>query len=360
MRISQRTIRGALALTLASLLWAPAALATPVTETLGDGRGTIDWTQGTLIVIGSGAPPDRGSPAQKRLLAKRAAVSDGYRQLAELVNGVRVNSETVVKDFVIESDTIKTQVNALVKGAHAGEPRYLSDGTVEVDVTIALHGPASLFAAVDFDHKIAKPLALTGTDPVAEPPAVPSPRPSAAPAPPSATAPKSPARPGATPTPNPRETAPAELTRAAPKPLPAAPQAVMAAVTAPVRPNAAANPSAGGYSGVIIDCREISIQPAMNPTIMDEGGHELYVGKLPIDPDQVINVGIVGYSANLDEATANTERIGSNPLILKAKRTSGQYKADVILSTADSTALVNANETQGFLAQSHVLFLMRP
>jgi hypothetical protein len=369
-----RPLRGFLALTVATLLLAPPAWSSPITETVGDGRGTIDWTHGTLTVTGSGAPPDRGSLAQKRLLARRAAVVDGYRQLAEMLNGVRVDSETVVKDFVIASDLIRTQVSALVKGAKTGEPRYLSDGTVEVDLVVSLYGPSSLFAAIDFDHKIAKPLPQPSADTAGTPdetpvasqpePAQPTPepvKPAPEPAKPTPTA-----RATTQPLPTPAEPTPPELTAPSPAPTPVAkPTAKPAAgkpgaVTAPARPEAAKNPPAGGYTGVIIDCRDISVQPAMSPAIMDEGGKELYVGKMPIDPDMVINIGIVGYASTLDEAMDNAERIGKHPLILKAKRTSGPYKADVVLSTADTAELLKANDAQKLLTQSRVMFVLKP
>jgi hypothetical protein len=361
MRTVFRPLRGFLALTVATLLLAPPAWSSPITETLGDGRGTVDWTRGRLVVTGSGAPPDRGSLAQKRLLARRAAIVDGYRQLAELINGVRVDSETVVKDFVIESDDIRTQVSALVKGATAGEERYLSDGTVEVDLTVSLHGPSSLFAAVDFNKKIARPLPQPPADTAADDQPQDEPQTAAKPS----AAPTPSARAAAQPTPTPAVDTPPEPTKPSPAPVskpevkPSAAAGQPGAVTAPSRPNAAKAP-AGGYTGVIIDCRDILVQPAMSPAILDEGGKELYVGKMPIDADMVVNIGIVGYASSLDEALDDDERIGKNPLVIKAKRTSGQYKADVVLSTADTAELLKANETQKFLTQSRVMFILKP
>lgn len=79
------------------------------------------------------------SEAQNKLLAKRAAEADCYRKLAESVYGLRLNSETLVKDFVTESDTIKGAVDAFVKGVRLGQPRYYDDGVCEIDgeVTVA-------------------------------------------------------------------------------------------------------------------------------------------------------------------------------------------------------------------------------
>lgn len=91
---------------------------------------------GVVVSVRAGDP---ASDAQNKLLAKRAAEADCYRKLAETVNGVKLNSETYVRDFVTESDEIRTAVNTFVKGIRLGTPRYFDDGTCEVDgeVTVA-------------------------------------------------------------------------------------------------------------------------------------------------------------------------------------------------------------------------------
>lgn len=77
--------------------------------------------------------------AQNKLLARRAAEADCYRKLAESVYGLQLSSNTSVRDFVTESDEIKTAVDAFVKGVKLGQPRYYEDGACEVDgeVTVA-------------------------------------------------------------------------------------------------------------------------------------------------------------------------------------------------------------------------------
>jgi hypothetical protein len=77
--------------------------------------------------------------AQKKLLSKRAAELDAYRKLAEIIKGFKIDSETTVKDFVTESDTIHTHFRHFIKGAEmVGSPRYFDDGTCEVDMRITL------------------------------------------------------------------------------------------------------------------------------------------------------------------------------------------------------------------------------
>jgi hypothetical protein len=77
-------------------------------------------------------------PAQARLMAKRAATVDAYRNLSEEVMGLQISSSTYVRDFVAESDDIRTHLNTFLKGAKVVEVRYLDDLSVEVDVRVAL------------------------------------------------------------------------------------------------------------------------------------------------------------------------------------------------------------------------------
>lgn len=86
------------------------------------------------------ALPDawKGISAQARLMAKRAAQVDAYRNLAEQVNGLRLTSSTFVRDFVAESDQIRTDLDTFLKGVKVAEVRYLNDLSVEVDVKLAM------------------------------------------------------------------------------------------------------------------------------------------------------------------------------------------------------------------------------
>ncbi len=72
------------------------------------------------------------SDAQNKLLAKRAAEADCYRKLAERIMGLKINSSTLVRDFVTESDEIQTEVNTFIKGIRLGKPRWYDDGSCEV------------------------------------------------------------------------------------------------------------------------------------------------------------------------------------------------------------------------------------
>ncbi|MBA4374222.1 MAG: hypothetical protein C0402_15330 [Thermodesulfovibrio sp.] len=97
------------------------------------------WGPVLLKATGSGiAPPNAVNPPQARLMALRAAKVDAMRNLLEQTQGVTIISDTRIEDFVTKSDMIKARVDAFIKGAWVSEERELADGTMEVDMEIAL------------------------------------------------------------------------------------------------------------------------------------------------------------------------------------------------------------------------------
>lgn len=122
-------------------------------------KGAVNWTDGYIEAVGIGAPPEQylGKP-QARPNALRAAQVDAYRNLLEVINGVRVDSATTIRDFTVESDVINTQVQGMVKGAKVTKQEYLSDGTVEVTLRMPLSGNfAALIVPRILDRKPAAP-----------------------------------------------------------------------------------------------------------------------------------------------------------------------------------------------------------
>lgn len=93
----------------------------------------------TLRAKGAGAPPAKAiNAAQARLMAERAAKVDGYRNLLEQTYGLQVIGSTTVRDFVTQSDTVRTQLDAFIRGAKVTDTRILDDGSVETDMEITL------------------------------------------------------------------------------------------------------------------------------------------------------------------------------------------------------------------------------
>lgn len=105
------------------------------------GNGSINWTSGIIRAVGVGAPPENyyGKP-EARPMALRAAKMDAYRNILEVIQGVRIQSSTTVKNFMMSDDSISAQVNGMVRGAQVAKQEYMSDGTVEVTLEMNLNG----------------------------------------------------------------------------------------------------------------------------------------------------------------------------------------------------------------------------
>jgi hypothetical protein len=105
------------------------------------GKGIINWSKGIAQATGIGAPPEKlyGKPSA-RPMALRAAKLDAYRNILEVVRGVRIDSTTIVRDYAVESDIIMSKVEGMVQGAEVVKKEYLSDGTVEITLQMDLRG----------------------------------------------------------------------------------------------------------------------------------------------------------------------------------------------------------------------------
>ncbi|MGC9458037.1 MAG: LPP20 family lipoprotein [Halothiobacillaceae bacterium] len=66
---------------------------------------------------GAGSTDPNLSATQRHLLGMRAARVDAYRNLAEQLRGVRINGSTTIGDMAADSDRIRAQVDAFVRGA---------------------------------------------------------------------------------------------------------------------------------------------------------------------------------------------------------------------------------------------------
>lgn len=113
------------------------------------GLGRIDWSNGLIQVVGYGAPPKGASGPQARLMARGAAKADAYRNAAEVLNGVRVNSETYVRNYVMQSDEIRVVVEGFVRGARIIKVNQQWDGMIELTIELPLGGQAGLAALLN-------------------------------------------------------------------------------------------------------------------------------------------------------------------------------------------------------------------
>jgi len=91
-----------------------------------------------ISVTGQGvAPMNTSSPAQAYALAKRAAVADAYRMIAEKVKGVKIDGQDLIKNMMVKRSTVRTSVRAMVRNANVVETTF-KEGLCEVEMEITL------------------------------------------------------------------------------------------------------------------------------------------------------------------------------------------------------------------------------
>ncbi len=92
-----------------------------------------------INVIGQGvAPTMTSSPAQAYALAKRAAIADAYRLLAEKVKGVRIEGSDKIKNMMVQRSEVRTFVDAVIAEAELIETVF-KDGLCEVEMELVIN-----------------------------------------------------------------------------------------------------------------------------------------------------------------------------------------------------------------------------
>lgn len=115
-----------------------------------------------ILVAAEGLPsPTARSQGQKRLTAERAATTLAYRQLAEILDGVAVVGDTMVKDAELQYDIVRTAVAGFIKGAQVVYKEWNPQEEVAlVMVKVGMSGPKGfgsiLYEKILGDPKIKK------------------------------------------------------------------------------------------------------------------------------------------------------------------------------------------------------------
>lgn len=269
-------------------------------ETLGP-NGSVNWSTGIMTATGIGSPPEKyyGKP-QARPMALRAAQLDAYRNLLEATKGVRVDSITIVRDSMVESDVIQSQVSGMIKNARIIKKEYLSDGTVEVTIAMSLRGG---FAQLILPKDITQvPQIKTIT-----------------------TAPVIPAE-----------------------------QEKAGEVSPPQFPVPVTSPAV--FTGLVVDARGLGARPAMSPKITDENGQEVY-GSAYVSREFAVQQGMAGYAKDLTASQTNP-RVTNDPFTVKGLRTDGAGRSDLVISNADAAKIRSASENLSFLKKCRVMIVL--
>ncbi len=302
------------------------------------GNGEINWSHGTIVAKGSGAPPKEArNIAQARLMAERAALTDARRNLLEILKGVRVDSVTQVENFMVKDDQIRLQAEGFIQGSVELKQfrRYLSDGAIEVTVAMNLSGDfLSLMLSTAAEQrkgpaKIPSPPAELKTEQKMTPPE-----------PPQIVNEKKPS-----PTPSPPVPTPEKKVMETPVPA--------AKATERPLPDPAELPK---FTGLVIDSRGLGMKPALISRILDENGQELYRGNF-VPPEKAAQNGLALFSRDLTAAQTNA-RVGKNPLTLKGFRVDPANPSDVFLARGEAQKLAPFAQKGTFLEDCRVMIVL--
>ena len=88
--------------------------------------GVIEATGYSVIQSHSGSEP------QQRLMAIKAARLDAFRQLAEVVYGTYIDSNTTISDLTIQDDVYRARVEGVIYGAELVKIEPISNDTYAV------------------------------------------------------------------------------------------------------------------------------------------------------------------------------------------------------------------------------------
>jgi len=298
----RNTIIGLLALVIVSAL--PVFAGPSVERVTEDSR--IDWTNNLFVATGEGImPPPREEPNRARAYLK----AKGYARMAAIANllmaieGTSINFEATGKDYMEEA-VIRQKIEGFVRNVTVvAEERKLIEGdtVIIVKVQSPMYGaraPGTVLMKKAIEMETTAPPAEVTVDKTLD------------------------AR------------LPSNYPRISPGP------------SAPGKP----------YTSLIIDTTGFALDRCMSPKIRRGDGTEVW-GTVKVDPELVLEKGIVSYAVSLS-AAKNNARCGSNPLIVRAIGCAGgRFNSDPVVSDADAELIASENALSGFLDKLNVIIV---
>lgn len=94
----------------------------------------------TFDVVGKGLVPETAiSTGQGRLMAERAAINDGYRQLVEKIRGVYVDAYSQTTNGIIDYDVIRTKTQSWLRGVQVVEVKEEGYGIFNAKLQLRIY-----------------------------------------------------------------------------------------------------------------------------------------------------------------------------------------------------------------------------
>ena len=116
------------------------------------------FSQDALLFYGEGVGnPEHRTPAQRELMAKRAAEITAKRQVVEYMEGFALVGDTLVKDGMTQYDVVRSAVIGFVKGVQVVFQEYDKDKDMAIAIVkVGLHGPKG-YASLLYEKLLSDP-----------------------------------------------------------------------------------------------------------------------------------------------------------------------------------------------------------
>jgi hypothetical protein len=103
--------------------------------------GFIDWLNQRVYAKGIGfVPENKANTIQAKVMAQRAALVVAQRNLLGVINGVHIDSHTIVENRIAKDDTIVAKIKGIVRFCQVEETRMPDNRSIEVIVSMPLSG----------------------------------------------------------------------------------------------------------------------------------------------------------------------------------------------------------------------------
>lgn len=258
----------------------------------------VNWVDDYIEVVAGGTVDSEKAVnnAHALSMAKKTARHLAYEKLAETINGISITSDATYDRELMVDSNLKTEVQALVRGAQVIDENHdqLSDGSIWARVRLGIHITGPKSLMSSSESWIEKNQDSLESDNFAD--------------------------------------------------------------SGEESKTSEENETGEEVSGLIIDAGGLDLKPAMVPKIYSEGG-ELIYGPGDVDNSYLTRQGIAGYARSIDQARSN-ERVGENPMVVKAEKIRGENNCDVVIPVDEASKLMKASSDNDFLEECRVMFVV--
>ena len=259
-------------------------------------HGRVNWSQGWIEAVGSAVPgiTQQQDNETKQQQALTRAIALAKQHLASLLFKIPITSDQTIGQQAQTNPVVSDKLHQMVAQTKVSRQEYLSDGTIKVELRLALSGGLAQLVLPEDIKSLEAIRALQPAD--------------------------------ANPSPN------------------------ADALTRDYR-NAS-----NVFTGLIVDARGLPTQPALYLPIFDEAGNAVYDSAF-ISRDFAVQYGTCKYTTDLETALADS-RIGDNPLVVKGLHKKQDDRAGLVISHSDAIKIRSAPEHLTFLKRCRVIVVL--